>query len=248
MDPPEPAAAASADRWRYHDLCHRDHRFWNPLEEAQLVALSDLLSLGPRHRILDVACGPGLVLDRLLGATGASAVGVDLSPSCIAAAAKRLAPHVAAGRVDLLCDDGKAALTRLQGQFDAALCLGADWIFGGVGGTAAALRSVTKAGGLVVVGTTAWLRPAPSDYRDLTRCTEEEATRTLADHHRAVADAGLSLVTVMPSSQEAFDHYERLRWSALARHLQQMPDDPRGGEFRQRMAKERDRYLKFEQG
>ena len=55
-------------------------------------------------------------------------------------------------------------------------------------------------------------------------------------------------MTVMPSSQEAFDHYEGLKWSALARHLQQTPDDPRGGEFRQRMAKERDQYLKSEQG
>jgi 23S rRNA (guanine745-N1)-methyltransferase len=56
---------------------------------AALVGLCAELRIGPGGWILEVGCGPGAALAELAAATGARALGVDLSVHAIDAAAKR---------------------------------------------------------------------------------------------------------------------------------------------------------------
>ena len=50
--------------------------------------LAGLAAAGPGHRVVDVACGPGIVTCRL-AADGAAVTGVDLTPAMLALAAER---------------------------------------------------------------------------------------------------------------------------------------------------------------
>ena len=68
------------DRWKYFAATHSDHVFCNPLSEAKVDELIELLRLPPGARVLDVACGKGELLCRTATRWKASGVGVDLSP------------------------------------------------------------------------------------------------------------------------------------------------------------------------
>jgi len=57
-------------------------------DERALDVLAGLAAAGPGHRVVDVACGPGIVTCRL-AAGGAAVVGVDLTPAMLRLAAGR---------------------------------------------------------------------------------------------------------------------------------------------------------------
>ncbi len=57
-------------------------------DEHALGVLTDLAAAGPGDRVVDVACGPGIVTSRL-AADGARVTGVDLTPTMLALAADR---------------------------------------------------------------------------------------------------------------------------------------------------------------
>lgn len=85
-------------------------------------AVSQLLTLQPGERILDVACGNGLYARRL-AALGADVVAFDFAPSMIEHAARYTTEHAAQITYHVLDATDEAALLRLgEGQFDAALC------------------------------------------------------------------------------------------------------------------------------
>ena len=71
---------------------------------ARLVEAVDALDLQPDDRVLELGCGHGvavsLVCERLI--TG-HVTAIDRSPRMIEAAARRNAPHIAAGKATLIC-------------------------------------------------------------------------------------------------------------------------------------------------
>ena len=69
-------------------------------DEGALDALVGLCALRPGDRVLDVACGPGIVSCRLAEAEPtATVVGVDVTPAMLALAETRAAERGVAGRV-----------------------------------------------------------------------------------------------------------------------------------------------------
>ena len=75
-------------------------------DERALDVLADLAAVGPGHRVVDVACGPGIVTCRL-AAGGASVVGVDLTPAMLGLAVCRLASFCAISRLRCLFCSGE---------------------------------------------------------------------------------------------------------------------------------------------
>jgi 2-polyprenyl-3-methyl-5-hydroxy-6-metoxy-1,4-benzoquinol methylase len=113
------------------ELWDQKAAFWDALHgdegnafHRQLVtpAVERLLALQPGERVLDVACGNG-VLARRLAALGGRVTAVDFSPALIAKAQQRGQPAgepIQYGVVDATDEEALAALG--EGQFDAVVC------------------------------------------------------------------------------------------------------------------------------
>ena len=131
----------------------------------------------------------------------------------------------AAGLSELLTfelGDG-ASVTLEPEEYDAALCLGASFVFGSLADTVDALAPAVRPGGHVVVGEPYWQTLAAA--RATTRSGDEPWT-TLEGTVTIFETSRLPVVSVIASSQDDWDRYETLHWQAVERWLAENPDDP----------------------
>jgi cyclopropane fatty-acyl-phospholipid synthase-like methyltransferase len=212
---------------RYYVVAERDHEIQNPTSAEKLRLLGERLRLGPGSRVLDVASGrggPALLLAREFGC---SVEGVEIAPEFHAAAVERVA---AAGLADLvtfrLGDASHEAFP--AASYDAALCIGASFVWGSLAGTLDTLEQVVRPGGHVVVGEPFWRRlPLPDDYED-----RNDPFTTLEGTVAIFESGGLRAVAVIASSEDDFDRYETLHWHAVETWLAESADDPHAPEVR----------------
>lgn len=116
------------------------------------------------------------------------------------------------------------------GPYDAALCLGASFVFGGLAGTLDALEPAVRPGGHVVVGEPFWRKlPLPEDYED-----RGDPYTTLDGTVTIFGAFGLPVVSVLASSEDDWDRYETQHWDAVERWLAEYPADPEAAEIRSR--------------
>jgi len=224
---------------RYYVVAEREHEIQNSTSEEKLLLLGERLRLGRDSRVLDIASGrggPALVLAR---AFGCRIDGIEIAPEFHAAAVERAA---AAGLEHLVSSRlGDAAHEPLAEEYDAALCLGASFVYGGLADTVEALAPAVKPGGHVVVGEPFWRRlPLPEDYED-----RNDPWTTLAGTVTIFENSDLPVVSLIASSEDDWDRYETLHWRACAEWLAKNPDDPDADDIRRRSARWKRSYLRY---
>src|SRR5262245_6036475 len=112
-----------ARNFQHHVLC-------NPLSEAKLAEVIELLRLPQGARILDVGCGKGEFLCRAAGRWNAAAVGIEISSYWVADARANVAARGLSDVVDIRQGHG-AEYDGQGGPFDVSACFGASFIWGG---------------------------------------------------------------------------------------------------------------------
>lgn len=232
------------ENWKFFDITHRDHLLCNPTSEAKMDEMIALLQLPQGGRVLELACGKGEFLTRLVERYGVSAVGVDLSPYVIRDARQKLAERAPQADVLLLEMDGAHYQSQPGERFDLAACIGGSWIYDGHEGTLAALREMVKPGGLILVGEPYWLQEPAAEY-----LTFANMTRALYGSHYdnmlAGQSLGLSLLYAIVSSHDDWDRYEGLQWQASCRYALERPDDPDVPELLARIQRQQEEYLRW---
>ncbi len=225
---------------RYYVVGEALHELQNPTSEEKLLLLGRLLGLGPDSRVLDVASGrggPALVLAREFGCAWH---GIEISSDFHAAAVERVAAAGLADQVSFDCADASAV--RLEPEaYDAALCLGASFVYGSLADTVDALAPAVRPGGYVVVGEPYWRRlPLPEGYED-----RSDPWTTLDGTVVAFETSGLPVISVIASSEDDWDRYETLHWQAVERWLAANPGDPDAPEIRSRHERAKRTYLRY---
>ncbi len=81
------------------------------------------LRLLPNQRVLDYGCGPGGPLSYMARHTGAHATGIDINPTALQSARRRVSSMDLAERVDLRQVDADGPLPFADASFDAALSI-----------------------------------------------------------------------------------------------------------------------------
>ncbi len=224
---------------RYFVVAEATHELQNPTSEEKLLLLGRFLGLGPESRVLDIASGrggPALVLARAFGCT---IEGVEISPEFHAAATQRIADAGLSDRVTFTLGDAGAA-AHDPASYDAALCLGASFVYGSLADTVEALEPAVRTGGHVVVGEPYWRSlPLPEGYED-----RRDPWTTLEGTVAAFETSGLPVVSVIAASKDDWDRYETLHWQAVDRWLAESSDDPDAGDIRARHERAKRVYLR----
>jgi hypothetical protein len=159
---------------------------------------------------------------------------LERAPEFLAAARERIGEAELADRIELVEAD---AATFELGRYDAALCLGATFVYGGLVPTLERLRTAAP---LLGVGEPYWRTwPLPDDVDDQGYVPLAE---TMARFHAA----GLAPVSLIAASEDDWDRYESLHWRALEEWLAAHPDDPDSAQIRSRHEASRDDYLRRE--
>jgi SAM-dependent methyltransferase len=167
----------------------------NPIAPAQLDALVDRLDLPPGARVVDVGCGKGDLLRRIVARYDVEAVGVDVDPLLVADAP---------GGVAVVLADGRE-WARASGGFDLAASVGSVL-------TLTELTGLGRPGGLLLYGEGYWRREPSEAYLEALGATRDE----LPDVAAEAARLGLEVVAVELASTEDFDRYEDA-WAANGR-------------------------------
>ncbi len=225
---------------RYHVVAEAEHEIQNPTSKEKLLLLGQRLGLGPGSRVLDIASGRGGPALLLAGTFGCHVHGIEIAPEFHAVAVDHAAAAGVGERVSFDLGDGASAELE-QGAFDAALCLGASFVYGSLADTVDALASAVRPGGYVAVGEPYWRRlPLPEDYED-----RDGGWTTLEGTVLIFETSGLTVVSVIASSEDDWDRYETLHWQTVERWLEANPDDADAADIRARHRRYKRRYLRY---
>ena len=194
---------------------NRFHTYGNPISVAKMERVFDLLDLPQGARALDVGCGKGELLIRLVERSGVTAVGIDPSPVL------QMARESAAARVpdaDLTWHDAKCEDVELEpASFDLTACIGAHHAFGTLGDMLSALHDLTRPGGFVLVGDGFWAEePTPEYFRALGVSAFEQNDHV--GNIQAAIACGLRPLYSTISSRDEWDEFEWLYRYAMEQH------------------------------
>lgn len=233
---------------RFTTIAHRDHELMSPLASTRLDGLLDALELPAGADVVDIGCGNGAMLLRLLERVGnrvASAVGIDRNPAMIDRGQARAAglPEALRHRVQWRCVDGRQVLED-GARWHALLCVGATGAFGGLDGALAALPRLLRPEGRALLGEGFWRGPPSPEYLRVLGASPEEMTSLDQTLHR-VRRAGFGVRKVVESSVQEWDHYEALYASSMERWCDENPRDGDTAAFRVRIAAWRDAYRRW---
>lgn len=226
----------------YYAVVERFHELQNPTSPEKIRLLGERLGLGTESHVLDVASGrggPALVLAREFGCLITC---IERAAEFVEVAMQRTHDAGLDGQIEIVHADANAFPLE-RDRYDAALCLGASFVWDGLPGTLAALVPAVRPGGHVAVGEPYWRTwPVPATYDP----APYEEYVTLAGTVARVQSAGLIPVTLIDSSLDDWDRYETLHWRAAEDWLAENPGDADAAEIRAEYERSRDRYLRWD--
>jgi SAM-dependent methyltransferase len=197
----------------FHEIAERDHEIQNPTSAEKIRLLGEYLRLDSDSRVLDVACGKGGPALVLAETYGCRVTGVELRAGFADEARARVAARGLEMLVDIQTADAREYPLQPE-AWDAALCIGAAFVWGTIGDAAAAMVPAVKRGGYVAIGEPYWRTASRGEdgYVDLA-ATADRFTAT-----------GVALTGISAASEDDWDRYESLHWRALEEWLQTHTD------------------------
>jgi SAM-dependent methyltransferase len=224
---------------RYFVIAESGHELQNPTSKEKVLQLGDLLGLGNGSRVLDVASGRGGPALLLAGAFGCSIEGIEISPDFHAVAEGRIEAAGLSDRVTFRLADASQDVLPAE-AYDAALCLGASFVWGDLARTLDALEPVVRPGGHVVVGEPYWRTlPLPENYEE-----RHLPFTTLEGTVDILETGGLVATSVIASSEDDWDRYETRHWDAVERWLAENAGDPDAADIHERHERAKRTYLR----
>lgn len=193
----------------YTAIAHRDLSILNPLSAEAFDRAIETLELSREARVLDIGCGKGDLLRRIVARYGCYAEGIDLSSQFIEDAQTALP-----GGKFTVAD---ARTHRIEPGYDVAACVGATHALGDTTEALNRLARAVRPHGLVLLGEGYWRREPDEAYLDAIGGRRDELlpldmTIALAWSRR------LALRETFVATEADFLRYETAHAKAVAAH------------------------------
>ena len=202
--------------------------FNSPLSDEKADRLVNLLDLRPGNRALDVGCGTGEFLLRIVAHHGVHGIGIDRDSRCIAAAQEAAASRALSARCEFHAIDANEFAAG-PGAFHLGMCIGSTHAFGtgdaAYPNTIKRLIELVQPGGYVLIGEAYWKQDPAPDYLNLLG----DPVGIYRDHAGNISFAeshGLEPLYAAVSNDDEWDHFEWSHQRKVAREAANHPDDP----------------------
>ncbi|KZN59831.1 hypothetical protein N473_02645 [Pseudoalteromonas luteoviolacea CPMOR-1] len=213
----------------------------SPLGKAKAQGLIARLQLPPASNVLEVGCGNGKFLHRVLAAYDVHVVGVDVDNVLIEQAYNYALTHFESSRFEFINKEIKALELPLN-HFDLIICNGATHAYGkGSNALFCALSEtyhLLKPNGKLLLGECYWKQPPKKGYLDILGVTED----IYHSHHDNIKEArkvGFTALYATTSSDEDWDNFE---WGRVM-HTQTLLEESPNNEALRSKAQQLDSWI-----
>lgn len=228
-------------------LAHREHPICAPLAAEAVNTVLARAALRPEALVLDVGCGMGEWLIRVLEQNpSASGHGVDPSSLAIQRTRELANSRIDPRRIELatstIVDFGPKA-----GAYDLVMCIGSTHAFGGLEPTLSLVPPLLRPGGIAIVGDGFWMTEPSAAALTALGCASDEFA-DLASTIALARDAGFFPIYAHVSSQPEWDDYEFSWAGSLFKYVNEFLEHPERAEIQEAAEKHLDGYLRGYRG
>ncbi|HEV2253101.1 MAG TPA: methyltransferase [Streptosporangiaceae bacterium] len=227
--------------------------FHGPLSQARATSLTDRLTRTRPRTVLDIGCGWGELMLRILAAApDATGVGIDLDEDDLARGRAAAQARGLAGRVTFACESGVGTT---RGPADLLLCVGASQAVsdvqppGHIAAALTALRRLVTPGGRVLFGDGFWQRPPTgAELAAMWPGTTAGELPDLAQIADLAVAAGFRPAWIETATEAEWEEFESGYQADEEEWLAAHPDHPEAAEIRQRVDDHRSYWLRGYRG
>jgi trans-aconitate methyltransferase len=211
----------------------------------RLDALVARAPLGSGDHVLEIGCGKGDLLTRLLARwPEATAEGFDRNPWFLEIARSIAASAGVAGRVSFVETDAPGVMIADRGVA-MAVAMGASGILGDHAATVAGLARAVRPGGVVVFGDGLWIREPLASGMASFGMTRDELPDRPEEFAALGVQAGLEVLEIDVVDDAEWDAYEDAYAGAVEAWAAANPDDAEAGAFLERAQLFRSSYAEW---
>ena len=234
------------DRNKFSAIAHRDHLFSNPVSEAKIMKMIQILSLNPQDQVIDIGAGKCELLIQLVEKYNVFAKGIELYGGAIEEAKRKAANRVLDDSIEFIVDDAREAVKSCQhGTFDLGICIGSTHALDGLESSLQTLKGLVKKNGYILIGDGYWKQPPSSEYLMALGGAEESELKTHAENVKAGEALGLTPLWSYVASEDDWDDYEWLYSLSIENYCLENPEDSDCEAMLERIRAWRRTYLKW---
>jgi ubiquinone/menaquinone biosynthesis C-methylase UbiE len=232
------------DRNKFSSIAHRNHAFSNPITEAKLMKMIQMISPKPSDKIIDIGAGKCELLIRLVENYQVTATAIELYEGSINEAKQLASGRIPDHSIDFVVNDANTAVNRYEtGSYDAGICIGSTHALGGLASTLEEMKRLVKTNGYILIGEGYWKQRPSKEFLDALGGAEESELRRHAENVFAAEELGLIPLWSYTANDDEWDEYEWLYSSSIENYCLENPSDPDKDAMLERIRKWRRTYL-----
>lgn len=212
----------------------------NPTTPEKIRRIGSAAGLDPDSRVIEFGCGNGTVLALWAEEFGISGTGIEIREAACRQAEAMLVKRGLEESIRILCTDA-LTFSHETGSCDLAVCLGASFIWGGIGPALDALDEAVHENGKILIADRYWKseRLPPEFAREWPEIPTEFELLGL------FRERGYDLACVIRASDDDWDRYESGIWQNCLAWLSENPEHPGSGEIEEYLRSIQDEYIAF---